>query len=210
MRKFGSVVGLFTLCFALGYGLLKSNTEEYQIQRDPAAIRGKFDFSDLRGHQLQNAVKARLLTGLQLKKSPEGTGIGLGHFVFVNAKNEKRLACQEFQKVSLNFEAEGMSVGGDKPQMEIQGECVSTPDLSGINPLFVPVAKILNERPGDGEFQFNEGRKLTVRFENVPEAWPKLWLLKSVKLINEKDSEAFVIESDEVAQTLGHPVVFSW
>lgn len=210
MQRFFSVFGLFAVCFMTGYFVLKFQTDEFGINRDPAAIRGNFDFSNLQGEKLNLAIKQRLLSGLELRKSESGTGIGLGHFVFLDQRGEKRLACQEFGKVSLIFEAEGVSVAGEKPEMEIQGRCEFSPDMAKINPLFLPIAKIVDERPGDGEFQFNEGSAVSVRFANVPEEWPKTWILKSVKLSNDKSSQALVIESDEVARHLGHPVVLSW
>lgn len=210
MKKFFGAFGLFAVCFAIGYVAVQMNTELYQAQRDPAAVRNNFDFSHLRGEKLHEAVRQRLLAGLDLQKTSEGSGIGLGHFVFVNAGGEKKLACQEFGKVSLSFEAEGMSVAGDKPTMEIEGRCEFSADMTRINPLFIPIAKILGENPGDGEFHFKEGSGVTVRFANIPEAWPRLWLLKSVKIVNEKSSAAVVIESDEVARVLGHPVVLNF
>ncbi|KHD88078.1 MAG: hypothetical protein OM95_11200 [Bdellovibrio sp. ArHS] len=210
MRKFYGIFALFVLCFVFGYGHMHFNTDKPPIYRDPAAIRNNFDFSHLRGDKLNEAVKQRLLTGMEFRKTPTGAGIGLGHFVFVNENGEKRLACQEFGTVSISFEAEGVSVAGDKPLMEVEGRCEFSPDMSKINPLNIPIAKIVGERPGDGEFQFNEGSMITVRFTNLPEEWPRTWLLKSVKLVNEKQSEALVIESDEVARYLGHPMVFSW
>nr|WP_295904453.1 hypothetical protein [uncultured Bdellovibrio sp.] len=210
MRKFYGVFCLFALCFVFGYSVINYTTDEYQVHRDPAAIKNTFDFSHLRGEKLHEAVKQRLLSGLELRKTSGGAGIGLGHFVFVNQNGEKKLACQEFGKVALSFEAEGVSVAGDKPVMEIEGRCEFSADMAKINPLFLPVAKIVGERPGDGEFQFNEGSAVTVRFTNLPEEWPRTWLLKSVKLVNEKDSEALVIESDEVARYLGHPMVLNF
>lgn len=210
MRKFYGVFSLFILCFVVGYSVIYCTTDQAQVNRDPAAVRNNFDFSHLNGEKLHEAVKQRLLTGLELRKTPAGTGIGLGHFVFVDDRGQKKLACQEFGKVFLSFEAEGVSVAGEKPVMEIEGRCEYSPDMAKISPLFVPVAKILGERPGDGEFQFNEGAPVTVRFSNLPEEWPRTWLLKSVKLFNEKASEALVIESDEVARHLGHPMVLSW
>lgn len=210
MRRFYGAFLLLALTFAAGYSVMYRNTDQVPVNRDPAAVKTGFDFSHLKGPQLQEAVKKRLLTGLELRKAPNGTAIGLGHFLFINDSGEKKLACQEFGKVSLSFEAEGVSVGGDKPEMEIEGRCEYSQDMAKISPLFLPVAKILGERPGDGEFQFNEGSALTVRFTNLPEEWPRTWLLKSVKLINEKQSEALVIESDEVAGVLGHPMVLTW
>ncbi len=210
MRKFYGVFSLFVLCFVAGYSVIYCTSDQTPVNRDPAAVRNNFDFSHLNGEKLHEAVKQRLLTGLELRKTPAGAGIGLGHFVFVDDRGQKKLACQEFGKVSLSFEAEGVSVAGEKPVMEIEGRCEYSSDMTKISPLFVPIAKILGERPGDGEFQFNEGAPVTIRFSNLPEEWPRTWLLKSVKLLNEKASEALVVESDEVARHLGHPMVLSW
>lgn len=209
MNRYLSVLVLFVLCFSAGYSVLRSNTDEYLIYRDPAAVRNGFDFSHLKGERLQEAVRQRMMSGMILKKSDEGAGISLGHFVFVDDNGEKKSACQAFRKVTLTFEAEGVSIGGDKPQMEVEGRCEASGDMSIINPLFIPMANIVGERPGDGEFQFNQAG-VTVRFANVPESWPRMWLLKSVKLTNEKNSEALVVESREVVKYLGHPVVLSW
>lgn len=210
MKKYFSVFAFFTLCFVMGFSILRANTDEYYIDRDPAAVKNVFDFSHLKGERLQEAVRQRMMTGLVVKKDADGARFSFGHFVFVDEMGQKKPACQAFGKVAITFEAEGVSVGGDKPQMEVEGRCEHSNDLAMINPLFVPVAKILGERPGDGEFQFNQGSGVTIRFANLPEAWPRLWLLKSVKLVNEQNAEALVIESDEVAKYLGHPVVLSW
>lgn len=210
MRKFWGVLGLFAISFAAGFTLLKFTTDEAQSLRTPAAVRNNFDFSHLRGEKLDVAIKQRLLAGLEFRKSSSGLGIGLGHFVFLDARGEKKLACQEFGKVSLSFEAEGVTIGGEKPVMEVEGHCEFSPDMARINPLYVPVAKIVGERPGDGEFQFNEGSRVTVRFSNLPEEWPRTWLLKSVKLTNEGTAQGVVVESAEVARILGHPMVLNF
>lgn len=202
-------MALFILCFGAGYTMLRTNTDTYLIDRDPAAVKNGFDFSHLKGERLQEAVRQRMMGGMVLKKNAEGAGISLGHFLFVDDNGEKKSACQAFSKVTLTFEAEGISIGGDKPQMEVEGRCTASNDMGTINPLFIPMANIVGERPGDGEFQYNQSG-VVVRFANVSEAWPKMWLLKSVKLMNEKNSEALVVDSGEVAKYLGHPVVLSW
>lgn len=210
MRKIYGMFGIFAVAFIAGYSAIHCTTNESVVQRDPAAIKNNFDFSHLRGDKLNDAVKQRLLSGLELRKATGKAGVGLGHFVFINGQGEKTLACHEFGKVALAFEAEGVSVAGAKPVMEVEGLCEFSPDMAKINPLFVPIEKILREHPGDGEFQFHEGSVVTVRFTNLPEEWPRIWLLKSVKLIDEKKSEALVIESDEVARYLGHPMVLNF
>lgn len=210
MKRHLSVVVLFCFCFLAGYGLLKQNTEESPILRDPAAVRNNFDFSKLNGEKLHSAIKQRILGGLEFKKNLAGTGIGLGHFVFLDSTGQKKSGCQEFESLSLVFEADGVSVAGEKPEMVIEGYCESSQDMGKIDPLVLPIAKILGERPGDGEFQFNEGSPLNVRFTNLPDEWPKTWLLKSVTLLNKKSSQSFRIESEEVSYYLGHPIVLSF
>ncbi|QDK39411.1 hypothetical protein [Bdellovibrio sp. NC01] len=210
MQRFAGVFGLFVVCFAVGYSYLRYTTDSFSINRDPAAIRTNFDFSNLTGDSLHEAVKQRLVAGFEMKRSADGMGLGLGHFVFRDDAGEKKLACQEFGKVTMTFEAEGVSVGGDKPTMEIEGRCEYSNDMTKINPLYLPVAKILNEKPGDGEFNFNEGHAVTVRFANLPEDWPRTWLLKSVKLNNEQKNKSVTVESDEVARYMGHPLVLTF
>lgn len=215
MRKVYGAFLLLAVCFVSGYYLVFYKTREAYLHRDPAAIKNSFDFSHLRGEKLFQAAKQRLLAGFEMGKNlpgkPSEARIGLGHFVFTNDQGEKRLACQEFGKVSLSFEAEGVSIAGEKPVMEIEGRCEFSPDMTKISPLYLPIAKILGERPGDGEFEFNDGPKVTVRFTNLPDEWPRTWLLKSVKLLNDKNTAAsLIIESDEVAKYMGHPLVLSF
>ncbi|UYL10703.1 hypothetical protein B9G69_008955 [Bdellovibrio sp. SKB1291214] len=209
MQKFVGVFGLLFVCFGAGYSIVHYNTSVTSIDRDPAAVRSNFDFSNLSGERLQEAVKQRLVTGFEVKKTPDASGFTLGHFVFVDQYGQKKLACQEFSKISLVFEAEGVSVSGEKPSMELEGTCEYSKDMAKINPLWLPVAKILGEKPADGEFQFNEGSGVVVRFANLPDHWPTTWLLKTVKMktLNNPD---LVIQSNEVAKYLGHPVVLTF
>ncbi|HWU42456.1 MAG TPA: hypothetical protein VN132_03425 [Bdellovibrio sp.] len=210
MRKFAGICGVFLVSFAVGYFYLTYTTEVKEVDRIPAAIRSTYDFSNLTGEKLEEAVKQRLIVGFEIKKSPEGTGFGLGHFVYQNNKGEKVWACQKFGRVVLTFIAEGSSVAGDKPSMELEGVCETSKDLTKINPLFLPITKILSEKPGDGEFQFNEGHPVKVRFANLPESWPHTWLLESVKLYSDLTTESFIVESNDVAKYLGHPLVLSF
>lgn len=210
MGKFVSAVGVFTVCFVFGLLFYRTTHFDNLILRDPAAIRGQVDISHLQGEKLSQAIKKRLVTGFEVRKTPEGASIGLGHFIFLDSTGQKKLACQEYGSVILTFEAEGMTVGGEKPQMQIEGRCDFSADMARINPLYLPISKIIGEVPGDGEFQFNEGSGVTVRFVNLPDSWPKTWLLKAIQLKGESHSAPVEIESEEVAHLLGHPVVLSW
>lgn len=210
MQKYFGMGALFVVMFVAGLFHIHMSTKSYQISRDPAAIGKVFDFSHLQGAQLQEAVKQRLVTGFSLKKTDEGASVGFGHFVYLDDKGQRKLACQEYGKITLTFEGDGGSVGGERPVMDVEGVCDFSPDMSRINPLFIPIARIMGEKPADGEFQFQEGTPVAIRFTNIPDAWPKTWILKSIKLQSDKTAQVVVVEGPEVVQYLGHPLVLTF
>lgn len=211
MKKYSQILVLFSLCFVGAFFYSQKNVDINSIERDPAAINAKFDFSNLQGESLYDAVKKRLVSNLRVSKLPGGTGITLGHFLFVDSTGQKRLACQQFEKVILTFAGDGTSVGGDRPTMEITGDCSATSDLSQINPVILPVGKILEGKPGDGEFQFNDDNgDVHVKFTNLSDSWPRTWLLQSVHLMSDRNQSPFFVSSEEVNLLLGHPLVMTW
>lgn len=211
MQKYFGAGALVVIMFVAGLVHIHYTTGAGStVARDPAAIGKTFDFSHLHGNQLQEAVKQRLVTGFSLKKSNEGAEVGLGHFVYQDDRGQRRLACQEFSKVTLTFEGEGSSVAGARPVMDVEGVCEFSPDMARINPLMIPIAKIVGEKPADGEFQFQDGSPITVRFTNVSDEWPRTWILKSIKLDGDKNAQAVVVEGPEVVRYLGHPLVLNF
>lgn len=201
-------MGLIVFSFLIGLGLIHLSEKKFARQRDPAAIRQVFDFSRLRGSALEIAVKERLISGLDIYKSEEGFGLSLGHFAFQKENGEKTLGCQHFSKVIMNFEAEGYAVSGNKTSMEIEGHCEYSTDLARINPLVVPMLKILAEKPGDGDFNFQQGKAISLKFLNVPEEWPRKWVLIGVRI--EGSGQSISVDRNEVAQILGHPLIVSY
>jgi hypothetical protein len=209
-KKLSQTFALFFLCFGAGYAVIHFTTPDTGINRDPAAIGKVYDFSHLQGEDLNTAVKRRLLAGFEVLKENGDQGVTLGHFVFVDPQGEKKFACQEFNKVTLTFIADGVAVGGEAPEMQVEGACEFSSDITKINPLWIPVAKILNEKVGDGEFQYNQGKAITLRFSNMPEQWPHTWLLRSVELRKDNTAEAVTIQSEELTKYVGHPTVLKF
>ncbi|MBX2988257.1 MAG: hypothetical protein KF802_10195 [Bdellovibrionaceae bacterium] len=196
---------LFVLCFFAigGFSLVFFSTDRFQIARDPAAIRQVYDFSHLRGSALDVAMKERLIAGIEVDRQTDRVGLGMGHFAFVNASGEKTLGCREFGKVAMRFEAEGMVVNGERPAMEVEGACEFSDDLARVSPLYIPVARILGEKPADGEFQFRDGKEITVRFANLSDEWPRKWVLVSVRMMGSRAH--FNIDRNDLNKVLGHP-----
>lgn len=207
MKKAVAVFALVGFGFLLGF--LPQLGNKTFIDRNPAALKKGFDITHLKGDALSLAVRERILNGLSVKRLDVGVALSLGNFAYHNDRGQRRLACEDFVKVSFVFEAEGMSVGGDKPVLELSGLCSVSDDLSSINPLILPVPQILAAPPKDGELRFND-QNVSVFFKHIADSWPKLWLLKKVKLLNEQEAVSIIIESDEVAKIVGHPVVLNW
>lgn len=207
-KKLLQGIAFFGFCFVTGYAIIHyTSTESFQINRDPAAIGKIYDFSNLKGEEFRTAVKQRLLAGFVVEKRGGLQGISAGHFVFVDPTGQKKFACQEFDKVSMTFIAEGMAVAGEQATMQVEGACEFSEEISKINPLWIPVAQIMNEKPVDGEIQFNQGKPITLRFNGLTNEWPQAWILKSVELKKSNSLDTLSVEDGEISKYLGHPVV---
>lgn len=204
MKLIAGRVAVFLSFFAVGFLFLSSKVDHFVINRDPAAIRPSYDLSHLQGEALSVALKTRVVAGFKVAHREDGIGFTLGHFAFINSKGEKTLACREFTRVVLKFEAEGVIVNGERPSMEVEGECRFSDDVALIDPLVLPVSRILGERPADGEFQFREQNPLAVRFSNLSDEWPRKWILTGVSL--ESLSQKMAIDRNELRRLMGYPL----
>ena len=210
LKKLGMTFCLFVFSFGIGYGIMLHTSDWGPVSRDPAAVRQVYDFSSLTGNDLTSAMKKRILAGANVVREQQSLGVELGHFAMAKITGEKTLACQEFQKVTLRFEAEGIATSGERPMMEVEGACEFSADMTKINPILIPVAKIMAEKPSDGEIQYREGKAVTLRFKGMTEEWPTRWLLTAVRLSHSGDQKEFLIEGDEVSQILGHPMMVNF
>lgn len=210
MKQLGMTFGLFLFAFSVGYGIMLHTSDWGPITRDPAAIRNVYDFSSLTGSDLTDAMKKRILAGASVVHEQQSLGVELGHFAMAKITGEKVLACQEFSRVVLRFEAEGIATSGERPVMEVEGACEFSDDMTKIQAIFIPVNKILAEKPSDGEIQYREGRPVTLRFKNITEEWPTRWLLTSVRLSHTGDQKEFLIDSEEVSHILGRPMMVTF
>ncbi len=179
--------------------------------RNPAAIKRELDFSKLDGVELITASQKRLVTAARVIPKPDMVGVELGHFVTRDAEGQRRLACDAFfNRLTLRFEAEGIASAGEKTLMEIDAPCrTSSNDISSIEPVWIPVAKIFAERPKSQSLDFQDG--VTYKFENLSGVWPVRWSLQSVRLYNSQDSARVVnITSRDMRAIRPKPFVLNW
>lgn len=210
MKKLGRIFGLFAFSFLLGFAVMYQTSDWSPINRDPAAIRNVFDFSNLSGADLNQAMKKQLIKGVAVIRDEEGLGVELGHFAMQGLGGGKVLACQEYQRVTMSFSAEGMASNGEKPRMEVEGPCEFSADMTKINPILIPVEKVLREAVADGELQYRDGRPVTLRFHGMTEEWPTQWLLTSVKLIDTKNDREVSVDKEELGTLIERPVVVNF
>lgn len=202
--------GICASIYGRGQYKFLSSGELSTNSRVPAAIRRDLDFSKLDGAELITASQKRLVTAARVILQDDELGIELGHFVTRGTTGKSQLACDFYDRVTLRFEAEGIAESGDKPVMEIDGPCRPAQDISQIAPIWVPVARILNERPNDMDLKYGD-QGVEYRFVHIGSEWPMRWALQSVRLYNGAETGREVnITKRELYDLRAKPLVLNW
>lgn len=179
--------------------------------RNPAAIQRDLDFSRLDGADLMSATQKRLITAANVIIHEGLVGVELGDFVTRDANGQRRLACDgTYNRLTLRFNAEGIASGGEKPAMQIDAPCHTSPNnAQSIEAVWIPVNQLLKSRAVNSTVEQADGSTLT--FENMSGSWPVTWSLDSVRLY---DSEAVAqdvrISATELQQLRPHSLMMNW
>jgi hypothetical protein len=182
--------------------------------RIPAAIRKDLDFSHLDGAELITATQQRLVSAARVVLDPKNQGdlgIELGHFVTRAQDGQRKLACDSYyNRLTLRFEAVGVAEGGEKPLMQIDGPCLtSLTDITSIEPIWIPVQKILKEHPADMDLSYDQNVKF--KFESMGTSWPTHWNLQTVRLYNSEEADHEVsISNAELRNIRKQPFLVNW
>lgn len=163
------VIVFFGLCFSLGLSIFFSISEDLMIQRDPAAINGKFfQISTLSPAQ----IKKQLEQNIKILPTVGGTKT-------VRLDGFSAALCKTYQTVELQFVGDGVAVAGEFPQMTIKAPCEAGQDPADLASIILPVERINAEKPRNAEFHF-DGYASRFEFKNASDSWPQTWILKSV------------------------------
>jgi hypothetical protein len=205
------VIGLYAGRTSWNGVIYLSSTSFNGGSRNPAAIRRDLDFSKLSDDELVTASQKRLVTAARVILSHDDVGVELGHFVTRDENGDKKLACDFYDRMTLAFEAEGISEGGEKPQMEIEGPCRVATDITRIEPIWIPVQKILAENAGDMDLSYPGDDETNYRFKDMTSEWPMQWRLKNIRLFNSQEGGRQVsIGTTELSQLTPHPIEVNW
>lgn len=154
--------------------------------RSPASIQKVFDYSYLEGDALKTAVNQRVVNSMNINKTEsDDVEIQMGNFVLKDDHNEKDFACGYYDQVALTFEAEGVSVDGEKPTLVVESGCEIGGDVNTLTPIKLPVHQLKAQKPGNTDYKFfNAKSPVTVHSSNPAADWPDTWVLTDVKLTN--------------------------
>lgn len=213
------IITTLVLVFLFAAGAFRVVTDSWggmiyffpENERDPAAIGKVFDFSHLEGRALQMASQKRLLAEAQILKEESRIGIELGHFITKNQRGSQILACHLYDQVQLSFVSADMAVAGKPTRLIVTAPCSSGADVNHIETIWIPMASIMADRPGDRELQIMHPQELNIKIENSGDQWPQAWSLDSVRLFNKLDeSKQIEVTAERVRHLLPKPIAFSW
>lgn len=180
--------------------------------RNPAAVHRDLDFTRLDGTELLTGTQNRLVSSARILLEKGGEmGVELGHFVTRDEQGNKRLACDYYDRMRLTFEAEGMAASGERPAMIVEGPCRTGADITRIEPIWIPVARIVSEKASDMDLTFPDDEGVTFKFQDMTGEWPRRWHLTNVRVFNDAETSRSVELSTEALRAINSkPVVLAW
>lgn len=199
----------FGLFFVAGFYFFYQAEDQARLDRDPASVKNSFDLSMLQGEELSATLTQRLASDLQVSSVSSDKYLRFNQFKLM-VDGKKKWLCEEYSKVVFQFEALGVDVSGHKSEMQVDGPCVSSAEEGKVDPLIIPVSKLIVEKVADGEFNYREGKYALVTFANLENEWPKKWSLKSFRLINPTTGAQVTVTAEKVSKSLGSPFVLEF
>jgi hypothetical protein len=180
--------------------------------RMPASVPRNLDFSYLQGSALHEAAQKRLISELKVWPEANRVGIQLGHFIIKGSSGWPVLACEFYDRVTLQFEGEGSADDGEKPQMQVDAPCHESQDLGKMQILWIPTSRLTQAKPMDGEIQFPDlNGSSKYRFSEMGGSWPSAWSLYSIKLYNEtRQDQEMTVSLDQIRELRTNPILIRW
>jgi hypothetical protein len=104
-----------------------------------------------------------------------------------------------------------MASSGERPSMIVEGPCRTGDDITRIEPIWIPVTKILSEKASDMDLAFTDNDGVTFKFQDMTGEWPNRWHLSSVRIFNDSQSNRTIeLSADDLHRIGGKPVVLAW
>lgn len=208
--RLGSLAG-FLFFFALGLNLAfnswqgsvyVSGQEFVDGRRDVASVAKTLGFTYVRGDLLRQNGKLQSIAQARVLETQKALGVGLGHFLVKTQSGKKAFICRQHESVELTFQAEGIAVNGEKPQMKVKGRCLVTNDVNSISTLWIPVEDIVKKAYGDIRLASVDRGPVLVQFNGVGSSWPRTWVLSQVRFYSLSSKNPPVIVNQQEISSL--------
>ena len=204
-----AVVGIAVSMMTWDGTIFVSNSKYIQNERNPAAIRKVFDYSQFDGEPLKVRSLKRLISDAQIVSQQAQVGIELGHFVTKGEGGRGQLACEFYNRVTLKFEGEGVFEGGEKPVMTIEAPCTISADINRLETIWIPHVRLMveNREPARTiETTYPDQGGVQYKFDNMTSVWPREWNLVSVRLYSDANPGREVsMDKSEIAGVMDKP-----
>ncbi len=163
----------FSLCFALGLSIFYSVAQDSLYQRTPASVNSKvFQISSLSSDE----IKTQLMRKMKVTPTIDGMKT-------IQLSGFSSAICKTYAEIEMEFQGEGMSVGGESTTMLIKAPCLVGQDPADVAAIQLPISQILNQKPKNAEFHF-QGYSAKIEFANTTDQWPRQWILRKMQFKN--------------------------
>ena len=197
-----SILALILAVLAFQFGGIVS--QYFAHSRYPAAI----DDSQRTAFEPNLLPQEQLIKNAEVVTTKKGLGLELGAFLLKNDQGNFVTTCEVFTKIVLTFHAGDMAVNGDAPKMIVEGPCEPGEDPQTI--AILPINKrAINDIPTKEVELLYEDSGITIRFENVSDNWPGVWILQSVKLAGFKE-KSLLVSQEDIRRIRGEPIILNW
>lgn len=205
------VIGFIFLgvgAFWLGSKVAKSARED---ARGPAAVPRTYDFSNLEGSALREASVKQILSGTKTLVAGSLSGLQMGHFTMRNSGGVSVSVCDIYPTIELQFVAGDMAVSGESPEMHVTGDCSMADTPGALEPVMFDYMAVRATQVQEQSVRQPQANNNEVKFKNVSDTWPRMWVLKQIKFISaETNRDPLEISVEEIRQSLGKNVALEW
>ena len=182
---------LFLLTFGLGFSIYYTNMQNWNLsQRDPASINTKISHLNNYDH---DQLKSELLHSFQITYLDSGDKA-------IRFQNISSQVCKTYQKINLDFIADGMTVSGEPTEFKIEADCIPAQDPAELASIIIPIKRLLSMKAQNAVFKFNN-ETTTYTFNNTGDVWPQVWILKNISF-RSHSGQLKTVELDIVGQNL--------
>jgi hypothetical protein len=113
--------------------------------------------------------------------------------------------------VTIEFDAEGVAVSGDKPHITVQSGCQVATNINAMEPIHIPIQKLKAQPPSETQYSFYDSNNpMKITMANPPSEWPGQWVLTDLKLTNSQvPSRILHIQAEDIRASSGK-IIMNW